>query len=172
MRIKMRAFRLTDADEMFRIFQDENFRATLYMAQNFPPSITEITSFVQESMTQKPDRVNFVLERVENGEFIGGATIKDIDYRRGVCSLGFWIAPEHQSFGYGFEGLMLVCRYIFGELRMQKIALNCFEFNIKGLKLYQKAGFLQEGILRRDILREGKFYNTIVMGLLKEEFKS
>ncbi len=172
MRVKMRAFLKTDSEGVFNIFQSDSFRATLYTGQNFPPSMSEITAFVEESMMQKPERVNFALEEIEQKKLIGGATIKDIDYRRGVASLGFWISPEYQHQGYGYESLILICTYIFGELRMQKVALNCFEFNQAGLKLYEKAGFVQEGILRRDIFRGGKFYNTVVMGLLKEEFEA
>lgn len=114
--------------------------------------------------------MNFALEHVKDGIIISGVNIKDIDYRREVCALVFWIAPEYQRQGYDYEGLMVVCKYIIGELRMQKITPSCFEFNQARLELYQKTEFVQEGILRRDIFREENFYNSIVMGLLKEEF--
>lgn len=51
---------------------------------------------------------------------------------------------------------------------IHKITLNVLETNSNAIKLYQKLGFEIEGILINDkILSDGKFYNTIIMGRLK-----
>jgi RimJ/RimL family protein N-acetyltransferase len=53
---------------------------------------------------------------------------------------------------------------------IKKITLNVLETNEKAITLYQKSGCLVEGILRNDkLLSDGKYYNTVVMGRLKEE---
>lgn len=51
---------------------------------------------------------------------------------------------------------------------IQKITLNVLETNTNAIKLYQKLGFEIEGILKKDkLLSDGKLYNTIMMGRVK-----
>jgi len=39
------------------------------------------------------------------------------------------------------------------------------------MRVYEKAGFLKEGVLRQDIYVNGTYHDTIVMGILREEWK-
>jgi RimJ/RimL family protein N-acetyltransferase len=38
--------------------------------------------------------------------------------------------------------------------------------NFKAIKLYKKLGFEEEGMLKRDILINGTFYDTLCMGMM------
>lgn len=50
-----------------------------------------------------------------------------------------------------------------------KITLNVLETNEKAIQLYKKFGFEIEGLLRKDkLLSDGNYYNTVVMGRVKE----
>lgn len=52
---------------------------------------------------------------------------------------------------------------------IKKITLNVLETNEKAIKLYEKSGFMIEGILKNDkILSDGNYYHTIVMGRCME----
>lgn len=48
---------------------------------------------------------------------------------------------------------------------IKKINLRVREDNIKGIELYKKLGFIEEGIISRDFIVAGKFYSSICMGL-------
>ena len=54
---------------------------------------------------------------------------------------------------------------------MNKVELDVNEFNLAGIRCYEKCGFMQEGVIRESVYRDGKYYNTIKMGILKREFK-
>ncbi|PJI06912.1 MULTISPECIES: GNAT family N-acetyltransferase [Clostridium] len=47
---------------------------------------------------------------------------------------------------------------------IKKINLMVREDNVRAIKLYKKIGFVEEGILKREFLSEGKFYSGISMG--------
>ncbi|KQL41824.1 GNAT family acetyltransferase [Bacillus sp. FJAT-25509] len=52
---------------------------------------------------------------------------------------------------------------------LHKINLSVLETNAKAINLYEKLGFEVEGVLKNDkVLSDGKFYNTILMGKIKE----
>ena len=61
-------------------------------------------------------------------------------------------------------------RYAFETLNLNRVWLHAFEYNKGGLRAYEKVGFKREGVLRQDCFREGRYWDTIVMGLLREEW--
>ncbi|WOO39221.1 GNAT family N-acetyltransferase [Anaerocolumna sp. AGMB13020] len=76
-----------------------------------------------------------------------------------------------EYWGYGIGKSLLQETVAWADSNnIKKITLNVLETNEKAITLYQKFGFLVEGILRNDkFLSDGKYYNTIVMGRVKEE---
>ena len=51
------------------------------------------------------------------------------------------------------------------------IELQVMEFNTRALKCYKKCGFKEVGTIRENRFINGKYYNTICMDILKQEFK-
>lgn len=56
-----------------------------------------------------------------------------------------------------------------GSQGITKINLKVKEDNSKAIALYKKLGFEEEGILRRDFLIKGKYFNSLMMGLMIDE---
>lgn len=79
--------------------------------------------------------------------------------------------PAYRGRGYGTEALGLLCRFGFQELGLERIELDTSEFNTRAVRSYEKLGFVVEGRRRRRAYLAGRYYDTIVMGLLREEFR-
>jgi RimJ/RimL family protein N-acetyltransferase len=45
-----------------------------------------------------------------------------------------------------------------------------FEYNPRALRSYEKCGFRLEGRTRKDLMREGKRYDSLWMGILRDEW--
>jgi RimJ/RimL family protein N-acetyltransferase len=81
----------------------------------------------------------------------------------GVC-----VVKDHWGYGIGKKFLEESVRWA-DENGIKKVSLNVLETNDKAIKLYQKYDFKVEGILKNDkILSDGYYYNTILMGRLRE----
>ena len=72
--------------------------------------------------------------------------------------------------GYGTEAMLLILRYAFMELNLQRVSLDVFDYNQRAIRSYEKAGFKLEGRQRGMLLREGKRWDLVYMGLLREEW--
>ena len=72
--------------------------------------------------------------------------------------------------GYGTEMMKLCLQYAFTELNVQRVSLGLHEYNPRALRSYEKAGFRMEGRTRQDLMREGKRYDSLWMGILREEW--
>ena len=72
--------------------------------------------------------------------------------------------------GYGTDGMKLIMQYGFLELNLRRISLGLNSYNERALKTYQKAGFQLEGRIRSDVIKDGKRYDGLFMGILREEW--
>ena len=53
---------------------------------------------------------------------------------------------------------------------LRRVQLITDEDNARGIRCYEKCGFVREGLLRAHRLRYGKPLNMVIMGVLKEEW--
>jgi RimJ/RimL family protein N-acetyltransferase len=74
--------------------------------------------------------------------------------------------------GYGSDAMRLILRYAFDELNLHRVTLTVFEYNERAIHTYRKLGFQEEGRQRQRLRRDGRLWDMLVMGLLREEWKS
>jgi RimJ/RimL family protein N-acetyltransferase len=74
--------------------------------------------------------------------------------------------------GHGTEATRLVLGHAFDTLNLNRVWLHVYEYNEAGLRLYQKVGFRTEGRLREDNVRDGRYRDTLVMAVLREEWRA
>jgi RimJ/RimL family protein N-acetyltransferase len=101
----------------------------------------------------------------------------------GFIGFGGGIYPHGESFvgigigerdlwskGYGTDAMQVILRYGFQELNLRRIALDVFEYNPRAIRSYEKVGFVHEGRVREYLWREGRRWDLIYMGILREEW--
>ena len=116
---------------------------------------------------------NFAVRLIENDELLGNIGFNDIDFVNKSGTLGIMLGNEkYYGKGYGKEALMLLLDYGFSFLNLRNIVLYVFEYNEIAYNLYKKVGFKEVGRIRKRQELMGKFYDSIVMDILNEEFES
>jgi RimJ/RimL family protein N-acetyltransferase len=56
------------------------------------------------------------------------------------------------------------------KLQLHKIGLEVYSFNPRAERVYQKAGFVLEGVKREDFIYNGEYIDTKVYGMLKADY--
>jgi RimJ/RimL family protein N-acetyltransferase len=108
----------------------------------------------------------------ENPEHIGGIQYSALNIISRSCTVGIGIGvKEYWSKGYGTDAMKTLIHYLFQTMNLQRIKLETWSGNVQAIRSYEKCGFVVEGRLRKDEYIDGKYYDTVVMGLLKEEFQ-
>lgn len=54
---------------------------------------------------------------------------------------------------------------------MYKVYLYVDVDNVKGLHIYKKIGFVEEGKLRKHFFANGKYHDSYLMGIFRQEVK-
>ena len=116
-------------------------------------------------------RVCFSIVTIDTEKLIGTISLENIDYINRSAVLGIFIGDENYlSNGYGTESIRLILDYGFNYLNLHSICLNLMEFNERALKCYKKCGFKEMGRRRKAKYINGKYYDSLAMDILKEEF--
>ena len=90
-----------------------------------------------------------------------------------ICAeLRGWISPEYWRHGIMTRAVAAFTRYAFDELKVLKLTATVFEFNVGAIGALEKNGYVREGHLRKQFLKDGRLIDGYVYGLLKEEFGS
>lgn len=79
--------------------------------------------------------------------------------------------PVNRGKGYGREALTLLLDFGFGTLNLHKIHLKVFTRNEPAIALYRSLGFIEEGLLRDEVYRNGEYLDEMVMSLLDGEWR-
>lgn len=113
--------------------------------------------------------VQYVIDTEEDGR-IGSVFLRDIDMVNKKAEYGIFIGEETaQGKGYGSEVARIMVKHGLETMGLHKIMLRVFAFNKKAVKCYENAGFQQEGYLKDEVYIDGKFYDIILMGVIRGE---
>ncbi len=133
---------------------------------SIPLSKTDLEKWYEHISQKKSQELHFSICTKES-QHIGGAQIKSIDWKNRNAEMGIFIGDKNEwGKGYGTDAAKSLIRFGFYELNLHRLWLRVDSENLAALKCYQKAGFLQEGIFREEVFRNGCFHDTIVMSIL------
>jgi len=80
--------------------------------------------------------------------------------------------PQYVGKRIGEEATRLTVDYGFMRLNAHRIWLGVNEANIAARKCYEKVGFVPEGVKRKELYCYGQWYDSVQMGILREEWTS
>ncbi|MFS0781988.1 N-acetyltransferase family protein [Bacillus sp. 1P06AnD] len=113
---------------------------------------------------------HLLLVAESEGRIVGFARCEGSELRRfsHKCEFGVCVVKEFWGYGIGKQLLQEAIKWADGN-DIKKMVLFVTESNEKAVRMYKKAGFMVEGILKKDkLLADGSYHNTIAMGRIIE----
>ncbi|MBW5448717.1 GNAT family N-acetyltransferase [Cohnella sp. CFH 77786] len=107
----------------------------------------------------------------ENDEVIGHINLT-IDRINNSGRIGKVLVGERTLKGHGIGQLMVqnVLHIAFDQLKLHRVSLGVFDFNLPAIACYEKAGFVKEGLLREARKVDDEFWNLWEMSILEKEW--
>lgn len=158
-----------DLPAVVRWYRDpEIARLTRY--QTRPMTEAEIERFFQVRMLAL-DALAYSIVELPSWRVIGFTTFSALDPDNGSVLFHITIG-EHDAWGHGLgtEATRLMLAHAFERLMLHRVGLTVFSYNGRAIRAYEKAGFRIEGRLRDAILREGRYFDEVQMGVLAEDW--
>ena len=159
-----------DMETIYEWFSDSEF---LKFYDYYPP-VPQTKEDVDKTFYGYENREEadvFAIKLLKDGQIIGIAGYDDIIKENKVATLFIGIGNKNsRGKGYGKETMSILLDYGFNDMNFHRIQLNVLEFNQSAIALYEKTGFIKEGIYREFVLRDDKRYDLYLYGLLKHEW--
>lgn len=131
----------------------------------------EFLSEYLSKISNDESRIFLVIVDKASNELIGDIELNYIDLLNRSSFIRIQISNNNYlSKGYGTEAMKLLLDYGFGVYNLHRIELEVYSYNHRAIQAYKKLGFKEEGIKRESIYYNHEYHDTIIMGILRNEF--
>jgi RimJ/RimL family protein N-acetyltransferase len=136
-------------------------------------TIKQTAQFIEKELEgESMSMFAFSIHTLDNHRLVGEIDLSGINWLSGEAIVGIGIGDRNDwGKGYGTDAMQVVLRFAFRELNLHRVFLNTFEYNPRAIRSYAKCGFKHEGHQRGALNREGRRWDLIFMGILKEEWE-
>lgn len=108
----------------------------------------------------------------ETGRLIGNCGIRMAQADAVEAELGYELAPDQWGRGYATEAAQAMIEYGFERLGVHRIWASCIAKNRASARVLEKVGMRLEGRLREKQWMKGRWWDTLLYGLLEDEWNS
>lgn len=130
-----------------------------------------VQMFVDHQQVQPRRRFQLAITLPDNPKVIGNCEIRRKPDNQWEGDIGYEVAPEHWDQGYATEAAQTMVRLGFQELGLHRISSWCIADNAASARVLEKVGMKQEGRLRENEYFKGRWWDTLLYALLKDEWR-
>ncbi|WP_099159226.1 GNAT family N-acetyltransferase [Virgibacillus ndiopensis] len=117
------------------------------------------------------DKVRLELVIEADGKLIGTVGWYWVDESTNWLNNGIAIYDSsYWSGGYGTDAFRLWTNYIFENIDVERVGISTWSGNERMMGLAKKIGMMEEGRIRKARVVNGKYYDSVKMGVLREEW--
>ncbi|MCF1631381.1 GNAT family N-acetyltransferase [Tetragenococcus koreensis] len=169
-RTLLRPFQPSDFSDTFAFYQREDVCQFLLHG---PWTDENAMQMFEEKVQKNNFSTNNALQLAVEFEqqVIGDISIFPTDMPVSV-EIGYVFHPAYAGQGFALETLQAVINYLFETQKIHRIQAVLDKRNVASEKLCQRIGMRKEGDFKKDFWNKGMWTNTLIYGLLREEFYS
>lgn len=145
----------------------------------------EVEPFMAARAAREPEEIRVQVERSqaepqEHGRFVvevdgapAGAVAFEVTNRRSRIAhlYGLMLDPDFRGRGLGAEAARQLARHLLLELGYHRVQLECYGFNERAMRLFERVGFVREGVKRKAYRRHGEWVDGVMFGLIREDWE-
>ena len=167
--ISLRGFQADDLPGLYRWWDDE--RVTEFLEMGARPTRDKDASAFLELARESDDAVVFAIEEKDGGRVVGTCGLFSIGWICRRAQFNILIGePDAWDKGYGREAASLLLGYAFNKLNLNSVQLGVNADNKRAVRSCEKCGFVHEGVRRQFIYCGGRYHDTAMMSVLRDEF--
>jgi RimJ/RimL family protein N-acetyltransferase len=134
----------------------------------------EVDYFVQGFIRQAQEEPRKVYQLAicsrATGTLVGNCGIRLAKPHDEQADMGFELGPSHWGLGFATEAARALLRFGFQDLRLHRIWARCVADNLRSANVLRKAGLRLEARLREHEYFKGRWWDTLLFGILVAEW--
>lgn len=170
-RLLLRPLRTSDAPSVMVLFTDTGFM----QFGTTPPftSMDQAHALITRDVSAMAsgERLRLGIERLADHALIGICTLFNLDRQCRSAEIGYGLLADAWGQGYMHEALVALLDHGFGAMQLNRIEADIDPRNTRSAHSLQRAGFVQEGVLRESCIVNGALTDSARYGLLRREWR-
>ncbi|MEC2256661.1 GNAT family protein [Bacillus cereus] len=167
--IKLKTFKKSDFKQLINWINSEEFLIQWSgNAFTFPLDEQQLEKYIESANT-----LAFKVVDEETSDVIGHISLGQIDNINKSARIGKVLVGNTKMRGrsIGKHMMKAVLHIAFDELKLHRVTLGAYDFNISAISCYEKIGFVKEGLLRESKRVGETYWNLWEMSMLEYEWK-
>jgi len=156
--------------DLFALWPKDKLLAVLIC---LPGTSTEIVTESDEQRARaeafKTQKALRPLELVPVGSVTLTREATESQHHRNTA-LGITIAAPYRGRGYGSEAISWAVDWAFDIAGLHRVTLTATGFNIGAQRLYERLGFVKEGVQRESVWFNRRWWDTVLYGMLESDW--
>ena len=169
-RLILRPFRPTDAQAVQALAGERAIAdTTMNIPHPYEDGMAEEWIAGREVAYKEGTAVTLAMVLRDDGSLIGAIGLT-VDRRSNKGELGYWVGKPFWNRGYATEAASALVAFAFEELRLNRIHAKHFARNPSSGRVMEKVGMLVEGTARQDMMKWGKYEDSVSYGVLRDDW--
>lgn len=166
MQFILRPWNENDTDSL--VANANNFNIARFLTDGFPHPYTEENARAFIAMATKEVPVHIFAIEVE-GKAVGGIGIHpQSDIMKKNAELGYWLGEAYWGKGIITAAIKQMIDFAFSTYDITRIYARPFGNNAASQKVLQKAGFVLEARIEKNIFKNGEFLDELIYAVRKK----
>jgi ribosomal-protein-alanine N-acetyltransferase len=170
-RLILRKVTLDDLEDMFAYSSDEE--TTRFLRWGPHKTLADTENYLREVLRQyeRDQDGPWGVEHKQTGRLIGAIHLMAINAPHSKAEIGFVLSRPYWNKGLMSEALARVLGYAFESIGLNRVEGFCLVDNLAGMRVLEKAGMKQQGVLREHLFQKGAFRDFCLYAVLKRDYE-
>jgi [ribosomal protein S5]-alanine N-acetyltransferase len=168
MEVKIRKWEIGDTHHLAGALNNKKVQDNLRDGIPYPYTLADAEAFISSVLKSEKDS-QYVWAITVDNKAVGsiGVFRKDNIHQR-TAEMGYYVAEPWWGKGIGTIAVKEACNHIFKNTDILRIFAEPFAFNTASCRILEKAGFVLEGTLRKNAVKNGEILDMKMYALVKD----
>lgn len=163
--VRVRPLKKSDRKAIAKYANNKKIWQNLRDIMPYPYTLEDADNFLEIVAMEDPVST-FAIEYKSKFSGVCGLNL-ETDIYRNSCEIGYWVAEPFWSKGIATQAVLWLIEYAFNELGKVRIHTGVFEYNKPSMRVLEKCGFEKEGVFKKALTKDGKFYDEVRYALVR-----
>ena len=155
MSVSIRPWRIEDAPALATIANNRNVQANLRDGFPYPYTVDDALSFLRSMIDADPHSV-YAFAILVDGQLAGSiAAYRKENIHSCTAELGYYVGERYWGQGIATKAVHEICQLLFQSTNLLRIFAEPFAYNAASCRVLEKNGFMYEGTLRHNAVKNG-----------------